>query len=350
MPWQHEAPKSGDRIACLYPPRDVLTERFGRGSPERAREHVVAMTGFLANYLPNTRRAYTAALRSFFLFTNWLCPEDVTAAHASAWKAHLLASNKSRASAHARLSALRSYYEYLRRPYGANRPGIVTFNPFASVPLADVRPDPYGRATVMEWDTFRRLLGAQPDVTAEDARDRAILVFFAYTGRRLAEVASLRVGDLDLESRPRTYRCTLKRGKVATFELPDICYETLLDYWKRSGRLERLRPHEGVFSTSRLRRGHAMYSPLSDDGLGVVIYRAKRRAGMTYDPATAHSLRHMYARDLERAGASTRDIQEALAHSTIATTEVYMKSIGKVRRSFYERLRAVREQPMRKSA
>jgi site-specific recombinase XerD len=50
----------------------------------------------------------------------------------------------------------------------------------------------------------------------------------------------------------------------------------------------------------------------------------KRRAG---DGISAHALRHRAATDMLRAGAHLRDVQAALGHVSIATTQPYLPTV-----------------------
>jgi integrase len=61
--------------------------------------------------------------------------------------------------------------------------------------------------------------------------------------------------------------------------------------------------------------------PITVDMVSKAIYRSKKILGRGIRP---HELRHEMATELERKGASIRDIKNYLGHSKIATTEIYL--------------------------
>lgn len=310
---------------------------FGSGDPERLDSHLKAVYAWLAGKASNTRRAYLAAWRDFFSFTGWVAPERVTAADVARWKIYLQAEGRTDSTVYARLSALSSYYDYISRPIGASEPGLVKWNPVRGVGRGDLGYTATPKA--MEWTAFERMLsslGTEPI----DIRDKAILLFFAYTGRRRSEVASLRLRNFHFGESPRWYECKVKGGKSERWELPTVCYDAIVSYLTAWGRTE-LDPNDGLFLSS-LPRHSREFEPMTGTALGDVLRGAARKAG--YDPngVSLHQLRHMAAHDLEAAGVDTRKIQEFLGHSSIATTETYLGLLSGVRRSFEGQLRQAR--------
>jgi integrase len=335
----------GASAELTFVPRDSrLLARFGRGDDRKLKSHLLMLAAFLQGKPENTKRAYRTAIRQFFALFDWICPEDVTVAHAVAFKKHLL-EHVGDATAYYRLSAMSSYFDFLRMPAGATSEPLLRNNPFDSVPRSDIKPTPYGRAVPMDWKTFKRILDALPtDPTG--IRDRGILLFFAFTGRRRAEVASLRMKDLDLRSSPKTYRCRVKGGAVKHFELPTICYDALKAYWIASGRLTTLHPEAGVFTSMRdcaLMADYDPDKPLSPRMMNKVLRRAAERADIDLSTVRLHGLRHMAAKDLDRAGARLQDIQEFLGHMTPNTTAVYLQKISGPAKAHEEMFMKVRD-------
>jgi integrase/recombinase XerD len=238
-----------------------------------------------------------------------------------------------------------SYFDFLRKPAGAVADPLLKYNPFDSVPRSDIKPTPYGRAVPMEWKTFKTILDSLPTDPA-GIRDRAILLFFAFTGRRRSEVASLLMKDLDLKSDPKTYRCRVKGGALKHFELPAICYDALKAYWIASGRLATLHPAAGVFTSLRdhsLTEGCDPDRPLSTRMMNKLLVRAAKRANVDLSSVRLHGLRHMAAKDLDRAGARLQDIQEFLGHMTPNTTAIYLQKISGPTKAHEDKLMKVRE-------
>jgi len=144
-------------------------------------------------------------------------------------------------------------------------------------------------------------------------------------------VASLRMKDLDLKGEPRTYRCRVKGGAVKHFELPVICYDALKAYWIAANRLNTLHADSGVFASLRdcaVTQQLDPDKPISPRMMNKVLRRAAMRADVDLTTIRLHGLRHMAAKDLDRAGARLQDIQEFLGHANPNTTAVYLQKLG----------------------
>jgi len=331
---------------------DVL-RRFGRGDAGRLQRHLEAIAAFLEQQSPHTKRAYAFALKQFFTLHNWVCPEDVNVAHVAAWKKLMKADGKSDATVQARLAALTSYYNFLMLPHGATTEPLVRANPALAITRDDVRVTPFGRSHVMEWDKFKRILDALTGDDVKTARDRAVLIFFAYTGRRRSEVANLRIKDLHMEGKERWYTAMVKGHKEQKFDLPGVVYDALVVYWKAAGRWGKLRPEHGVFSEikpniKRRMLGIGKHDVLNDETLRRIFIDAAKRAGIENDlEVHPHAIRHMVARDMLRANIPLQDIQDAMGHASPATTQVYTKQIGSQRSAHEDALLSVRGEPSR---
>lgn len=333
----------------LAPRNDLALQRFGKGDREKLRAYLLMMAAFLEGKSKNTNRTYRSSLRQFFELFEWISPEDVTPAHAAAFKKWLLTTRQvSEATAYYRMSALSSFFEFLCMPPTPNDEPLIRSNPFKLVPRNDIQPTPYARAKAMEWETFRTILESTP-ADALGMRDKAVLLFFAFTGRRRREVANLRVGDLDLRARPRTYTCRMKGGKVRTFELPDVCYDAIRAYWIISDRLDSLTPESGVFTPIRDNHLNAdldEHKPLNVRTLNRILRRCTVRAGLDPDDEAIgiHAMRHMTARDLDKAGVRLQDIQSFLGHASPLTTQIYLDRLSGPASAHTDALMRVREE------
>lgn len=327
-------------------PVDVETmTRFGKGDPKKLRSYLTSLAGFLGGKPPNTRKTYACGLKQFFELFEWISPEDVTVAHAVAFKRYLLEDKGvSEATTYYRMSALSSFFDFLQQPPEATGTALISSNPFRLVSRSDIKPTPYARANAMEWRVFKKLVDALP-ANEIGLRDKAILIFFAYTGRRRSEVASLRVRDLHLERRPRTYTVRVKGGEIRTFELPDICFDAIRAYWIAADRLNDLKPESGVFSPSPSAPFTvALDEPLANRTMDQILERAAIRAGISPEEVRLHAIRHMAARDLDRAGVRLQDIQDFLGHATPNTTQIYLNRLSGPTKAHEEVLRKLRDE------
>lgn len=319
----------------LVPTNDLAIRRFGNDDEYKLKAYLVMLTAFLGGHSTNTRRAYRTGLQQFFELFEWICPEDVTPAHAAAFKEWLLKRRGvAESTAYYRMTAVSSFFDYLCQngPDAVSGP-LLKSNPFRSVPRNDIQPTPYAHAKPMKWEDFRTMLEHVP-ADEMGMRDKAILLFFAFTGRRRQEVANLRVRDLDLSSRPRSYACRLKGGRIGTFELPDICFDAIQAYWIFADRLDDLTADSAVFTACRetpLNRGLDPDKPLSVRTLNDILRRCAVRAGLDPDDDSVglHAMRHMTATDLDNAGVRLQDIQAFLGHASPRTTQIYIHRLGK---------------------
>jgi integrase len=320
--------------------------RFGGGDDAGMRLFLRALYAFLADKPTHTRRSYGTAVRQFFERFGWPCPRDVDTAMVATYKIELAESGRSDGTIYQRLSALSSFFEYLRRPQSATVGGLVAHNPVRAISRSDVVAHP--DVEPMRWEMFETILRSIPG-DPQGLRDRAILLFFAFTGRRRAEVCGLRVRDLDTTTQPYTYACRVKGGERQRWELPQICWQAITSYWIGSDRLSSLQRDHAVFSASEegqirgSRKTVDPHEPMRPREMARILKRAAKRVDLEEEPTVhVHALRHMAAHSLEQAGVDVRGIQEFLGHKSIATTERYLKRLGNVRRSFETKMVAVR--------
>jgi site-specific recombinase XerD len=157
------------------------------------------------------------------------------------------------------------------------------------------------------------LLAAHDTTTAVGLRDHAVVSVLARLGLRGAEVAALRLDDVDWHRGE-----ILVRGKGSRIErlpLPVEVGQALADYLT-GGRPRCSCPT--VFVTAR-----APYRPLAATSIRATMYRACQQAGLPR--LGAHRLRHTLATDMLRAGASLVEVGQVLRHRSQLSTTVYAK-------------------------
>jgi integrase/recombinase XerD len=149
--------------------------------------------------------------------------------------------------------------------------------------------------------------------TAMGRRDYGVLVLISRLGLRAAEVAALRLEDIDWRS-----GLIVVRGKGNTEEhlpLPADVGEAIAGYLRR-GRPRR--PEREVFLTVI-----APLRGLAPQGVSEVVRAASERAGI--GSFGAHRLRHTAATQMLRAGASLSEVAQVLRHRSVTTTALYAK-------------------------
>lgn len=333
----------------LRPNSAYEIDRFGNGDPKKAHQYAMLIGAFLESKPENTKRTYKSGIRQFFELFDWLSPEEVSVAHAAAYKKWLIEYQEySNATATTRMAGITSLFDFLCQPPSPNADPMLKSNPFKNISRKDIAPTPYARAKAMDWDKFCKIVEDIP-TDAAGMRDKAILLFFAFTGRRRSEVARLRVRDLDLKGDPPTYLVRVKGGAEKRFQLPSICVDALHAYWLAAGRLNGLEADDGVFTATHdwpITRHLDANKPICDRMMNHILSRRAIRAGVDLDDVRIHAIRHMSARDLDRAGVPIQDIQAFLGHASPVTTQVYLDRLSRTGPAHEKVLMEVRKEAL----
>jgi site-specific recombinase XerD len=195
---------------------------------------------------------------------------------------------------------------------------------FTEMALADSVPSVAGwrdteiPATMTPADV-QRLLASCDRATLGGARNYAIMLLLARLGLRSIEVARMQLEDLDWRAGELQVR-----GKARRYDrlpLPADVGAALAGYLSLRGKCR----SRHVFLTVK-----APTRPIRADLVGDVVQRGCLRAGIAH--VGAHRLRHTFASELLRHGASLVDVSQLLRHSDLATTAVYAKvDLGRLR-------------------
>lgn len=140
-------------------------------------------------------------------------------------------------------------------------------------------------------------------------KHKTMLSLIYSAGLRVAEAATLKIGDIDRHRRQITVR--RGKGRKDRVTLLSTSFVTLLDRY-----IAEYSPREWLFE-GQDPRGH-----ISVRSIQHVFGAACARAGIM-KKATVHSLRHSFATHLLEQGTDIRYIQELLGHKSPATTMVY---------------------------
>lgn len=260
----------------------------------------------------NRRSAEVARSRLLsFTTTTDIEPARLTRRHIERWMA---TPNLSPAYRRARLSTIRGFCQWLvlnghmrtDPTLGIRAPRMPRYLPRA-LPLKDA-------AAVID--------------AAPDNRAHAIALLMLQEGLRRVEISRAQLGDIDLRRKEILVRGKGGLGDITrVLPLSDETASALMRYMDehpaKAGPLFRsyTRPHEG------LTPGH----------VGEILLCMFRQSGVKHvngDGRSAHALRHTMAHDMLDNGASLIDIQQALGHATLKTTETYLRgAVGNLRES-----------------
>jgi integrase/recombinase XerC len=219
-----------------------------------------------------------------------------------------------------RLSAVRTFYEFLLRE------GHCALNPARGVqaPKAKKRlPD------TLDPDQMARLLDFRTDDTLS-ARDKAIMELFYSSGLRLAELVSLDLPSIDLKD--RTLRVVGKGGKSRIVPVGRFAIDALRAWlaeraaWVRGtpdGASSALRPgaRDSAAGAQPVFVGRAGRR-LSARAVQLRVDRWARRRGLAVH-VHPHMFRHSFASHLLESSGNLRGVQELLGHADIGTTQIY---------------------------
>jgi len=174
--------------------------------------------------------------------------------------------------------------------------------------------------TVLSPDEAARLIAATTCL-----KHQAALSVAYGAGLRVAEVAALKVGDIDSER--MTIR--IERGKGGRYRHALLSPKLLglLRAWWQEGRQQgAMRPGGWLFP------GQDPASSISTRQLSRVVEAAAEAAGLTKN-LSPHTLRHSFATHLLEDGVDIRVIQVLLGHAKLDNTALYTRVATKVVRT-----------------
>lgn len=265
----------------------------------------------------HTDKSYARDLAALVKFcdrtglTDW---KDLDTQHVRTFAAHSHAKGLGPRSIQRRLSAVRSFYEFLLREghgtaaaRGRHRERV-THNP-----AHDVRAPKAARRLphTLDADQMARLL-AIPAGDGLTARDRAIMELLYSSGLRLAELVSLDLTSVDLKD--RMVRVIGKGGKARIVPVGRAAVDALKAWLKE--RLALAKADEAALFVGRNGR---RLGPRAVQ-LRVAYWARRQGLGVHVHP---HLFRHSFASHLLESSGELRGVQELLGHADISTTQIY---------------------------
>jgi integrase/recombinase XerC len=219
-----------------------------------------------------------------------------------------------------RLSAVRTFYEYLLREGGC------TVNAAQEVRAPKNKKR---LPTTLDADQMGRLLQFRVHDSLS-ARDKAIMELFYSSGLRLTELVNLDVAAIDLAD--RTVRVVGKGSKTRVLPIGRFAIDALRKWLaERAALCERTtqgRPAAPGKDTA----------PSKDDEAAVFVGRSGRRLSVRAVQLRVgawarrqglrvhvhpHMFRHSFATHLLESSGDLRGVQELLGHADIGTTQIY---------------------------
>jgi integrase/recombinase XerC len=257
---------------------------------------------------PYTVRNYTRDLRHFigYLNTEKVSTFDEVDRHLlRRYIASLQGEGYEKTSISRKLSALRSFYNYLIQR------NLLSANPLMAVssPKLDKRLPSF-----LSNEEVTRLLESPDTATPIGQRDRAILELLYASGLRVSEIAKLDLGNMDLDSLEIRVWGKGSKERMVLIGKPAAAS---LSLYLREGRRRLLGDSrtEALFVNRYGRR-------LSQRSVQKAISRHALAAGLD-KRVFPHMVRHSFATHLLDGGADLRVVQELLGHANLSTTQIY---------------------------
>ncbi len=267
----------------------------------------VLITDFLTHlkirdYSPLTIKSYKTDLREFenFLDTQGIKDlDEVKRIHIRAFMGELLTSNFDNRSVARKLSAIKSFFKYLRRRKILNKD-----------PSVSVKSPKIGKKmpSFLSEEQIKNMFNRFQIKNELDVRNIAILELLYGTGIRASELVGLDLSDINFNA--SIVKVFGKRKKERILPLTNTVIKRIKKYLDTRGM------NEGALFLSKSGKR------LTTRDLQRIIHRLI--AGVAdLHRMSPHTLRHSFASHLLSRGADLRAVQELLGHESLSTTQIY---------------------------
>jgi integrase/recombinase XerC len=224
-----------------------------------------------------------------------------------------------KASVTRKLTALRTFYQFLRERGAASRDQT----DMVGAPRADRR-----LPVIVAKEAVVALLTAPDPVTEIGRRDRAVLELIYSAGLRVSEANGLDVADVDLAAREVRVLGKGSKYRIALLGIPAA--EALGSY------LADVRPGWLARRTGDALLLNRYGGRLTVRSIQMLVKKYAIAVGLDPDFHT-HTLRHSFATHMLDGGADLRVVQELLGHASPATTQIYTHVSAEQARIVYQR-------------
>lgn len=267
-------------------------------------------------YLQNQRHYADKTIESYKReiehFNNFLSQEviekynDVNYYMLRGYLTKLYEENLSKASINHKLSALRSFFNYLLKEE------LIDDNPFL---LVESQKLPKRNPDFLYPEEISGLLDSIETKDDLGIRNKAMLELMYASGLRCFEVVNLQISDLDINQLVLLIHGKGNKDRYVPFH--EYARDWLVKYIDeaRNNIMVNNEGHNFVFVNK-------FGNPLTNRGVENIVDRLCQK----YDPTKKihpHTIRHSFATHLLNAGADIRTVQELLGHENLSTTQIY---------------------------
>jgi integrase/recombinase XerD len=171
---------------------------------------------------------------------------------------------------------------------------------------------------VLTLSEVASLIKAASPTSSIGVRNRALLTTLYRTGLRISELLALKLKDLDLEA--GTLTVLHGKGDRRRVVGLDAGAAAILGLWLERRTKLGLNGRHFVFSTLK-------GQPIATPYIRTLLPRLAKKAGIE-KRVHAHGLRHTHAAELAREKMPLNLIQAQLGHSSLATTDRYLRHVA----------------------
>lgn len=298
--------------------------------------HEVANTNVYELYTntlsPNTKMNYISTIKSFFGVAelNQITIQDiqsVTPDVANAWANYQLSIGQSKSTINRKLSAMKSFYQFLCR----RNIRIVEYNPFSteegSVRFKNTTKNYSDKRTLAPQEITKLLKCVKVDEAQGvdrviALRDLIILEILVTAGLRRAELCGVKLGDVRLNNGTYLIEVLGKGGKTRFMVLAPSIKRNIDEYLRM----------RGVSLADKQLPLIISHSSNADPAAHVntsTVYRVVKKyameAGLDESTIAPHVLRHTFATTAHsELGLSKDTLQDLMGHASSATTARYI--------------------------
>lgn len=233
---------------------------------------------------------------------NWKATQEI---HVKRYISQMQKRGLSARSIERHFTAIREFYKFLHRER------YIKKNPTSFIQLGRQE---YKLPDVLSQHEVVALLRQPDPLKFLGMRDQAMLEILYGSGLRVSELASLKLGNINLDQNCLTV--TGKGNKTRTIPFGSYAREKLIYY------LTKIRPQMTGNRETQIVFLSQMGGGFTRHGIWKLITKCARAAGIT-KRVTPHTLRHSFATHLLEGGADIRAVQEMLGHVSISTTQIY---------------------------
>lgn len=268
----------------------------------------------------DTIRGY---LREVRLWVEWchernLAPAQVQRRDIIAYREHLKKEGIAVSTRKLKLSIVRRFYD------AAIRHGFVTRNPAQDVRGGKDLTPPEEKIHALTGGALSALVVNIPTDTLTGKRDRAIIGLMALHGLRRVEVHRLNHENVETEGEAGYLTVWGKGNRIRRVYLRSDTWQAVQYYMQ--AKLEAGLPLDALFlahdNCSRGRR-------ISRRGLNLVVDKYLNSSALKRVGVSCHALRHTHGTLAIAGGARVEHLRDAMGHSQLATTSVYVKAVGR---------------------